>query len=348
MKKLFYTLSMALLMVGCSEEDFKDWSVPQGFEPEAETETKTVNTSATAGEAIDFATVTEDSIKLFSVSVNTNAEILEQTAYVLVFNADTTKSQKVNATMEGKVATADIRKAVEKLYGKKAIEREVFAKVFVTNTLNNGYTVISESPINFKATPVAPAYENYIWQAGNSNGWGTPADGLYGANDEGYNEDGKYVGFMYLNGDFKFRSNETTWDEPDWGKGEENGTLEVKGGNLNAEEGYYKVEVDLSEMTYVLTPITTIGIVGPAQAGGWDADTDLSWNSETKAWEGTIALTAGEFKFRANDGWDINWGGTTDALKQGGDNLKIEEDGTYFIQLFAWCDTKAYCVITKQ
>ena len=187
------------------------------------------------------------------------------------------------------------------------------------------------------------AYNEYIWQAGNSNGWGNPAAPLYGADN-----DGKYVGFMYLNGEFKFRSHEDSWDAPDWGAGSSEGSLAEQGSNLSAEAGYYQVNADLAAMTYSLTQITTIGIIGPAQGGGWDTDTDMEYNEETGAWEATIDLNADEMKFRANDGWDINWGGTEEALTQGGPNIKIAEAGTYFIQLFAYCDGKAYFNITKK
>ena len=186
-------------------------------------------------------------------------------------------------------------------------------------------------------------FAQYIWQAGNGNGWGSPAAPLYCP--EG---DGKYTGYMYLDGEFKFRSGEDNWNAPDWGTGGSEGTLAEQAGNLSATAGYYKVDVDLAAMTYGLTPITTIGIVGPAQAGGWNDDTDMTFNKETGAWEATLELAADELKFRANDGWDINWGGDTDNLTQGGANLKIAEAGTYFVQLFAFCDTKAYCVITKK
>ena len=119
---------------------------------------------------------------------------------------------------------------------------------------------------------------------------------------------------MYLDGEFKFRSHESSWDEPDWGAGSSDGSLAEKGNNLKADAGYYQVNADIAAMTYSLTKITTIGIVGPAQDGGWDADTDMTYNKETGAWETTINLKADEMKFRANDGWDINWGGTADAL----------------------------------
>ena len=186
-------------------------------------------------------------------------------------------------------------------------------------------------------------FNTYIWQAGNGNGWGSPASPLYSPAG-----DGKYTGFMYLDGEFKFRSGEDNWNAPDWGKGASEGTLAEQAGNLSADAGYYKVEVDLGALTYKLTPITTIGIVGPAQAGGWDADTDMTYNKETGAWEATVELAADEMKFRANDGWDINWGGTENDLTQGGNNIKVATAGKYFIQLFAYCDSKATFKMTKQ
>lgn len=456
MKKLFYTLGIALLMVGCSKDDFKDWATPQGYDPDPEETEKSVNATVTAGEAIDFATVTTDSVQLFTPSVTTKDTIASQSVSVELFNADSTKTAKIPASVKGVVATADIQKAVENIYGRKPVERVVNATVYFTSTLTNGFTVVTQSPLTIKAKPVAPeiedayyltgsingwdnsnktyklsnggldpydyptfkmripgdvvtenvefkmtpesgiggdwskclaagasdgtfsynngggnlsfafvegakfydltfdmldmtwsckavSFETYIWQAGNANGWGNPADALYGPND-----DGKYTGFMYLDGDFKFRSGEDNWNAPDWGIGSSEGTLAELAGNLNTTAGYYKVDVDLSAMTYSLTPITTIGIIGPAQDGGWNDDTDMTYNTETKAWEATIELKADEIKFRANDGWDINWGGTTESLTQGGANIKIAEAGTYFIQLFAYCDTKAYCVITKK
>ena len=200
---------------------------------------------------------------------------------------------------------------------------------------------INMATLTYTITPLN--FAEYIWQAGNGNGWGSPAAPLYGPAG-----DGKYTGFMYLDGEFKFRSGEDNWDAPDWGTGGSDGKLAEQAGNLNAAKGYYKVDVDLGALTYALTPITTIGIVGPAQTGGWGEDTDMAYNPETGAWEATIKLEADELKFRANDGWDINWGGSVDALTQGGANIKIAEAGTYFVQLFAYCDSKAYCKITKK
>lgn len=201
-------------------------------------------------------------------------------------------------------------------------------------------------------------FSEYIWEAGVNNNWGADAQPLYCAN-----QDGIYTGFFYAQdadwsggmGAFKFTGAFGSWDEGNYGTGSINddglsGTLIDDGGsgNVLATPGFYKAEVNLAEMTYTLTPIAGIGLIGPAQAGGWNDDTDLTYNPETRAFEGTLELAADEFKFRANDAWDINWGGTADNLTQDGPNLKIEEAGTYFIQFFPLCETKSYYTITKQ
>ena len=99
-------------------------------------------------------------------------------------------------------------------------------------------------------------------------------------------------------------------------------------------------------MTYSITRILSIGIIGPAQAGGWDTDTDMTYNQEGGYWEAKgVTLSANLMKFRANDGWDINWGGSFDNLVQGGDNMAVEA-GTYDVVLYALCDGKAHATLT--
>ena len=109
------------------------------------------------------------------------------------------------------------------------------------------------------------------------------------------------------------------------------------------------IDVDLNEMTYSITLISSISIIGTVN-GNWDTDSDLTYNATNRTWEGSIALSAGEMKFRSNHGWDTNpnWGGTLDALVQGGANIAISEAGTYNIVLYALCDGKAHATVTKQ
>ena len=183
------------------------------------------------------------------------------------------------------------------------------------------------------------AYPEFIYAIGADTGWSDvyPLKG----------NEGKYKGFGYLSGEFKFKPNADNWDG-DW---ECVGEGQIGQGSNNcpapATAGYYMIEVDLTAMTYQLTIITTIGIIGPAQAGGWDIDTDLTYNAETRAWEAKgVTLATGEMKFRANDDWAINWGGELlEALTQGGNNIPVTA-GTYDVALYAWCDGFAYATLT--
>jgi len=340
MKKLSLYIMLAfagLFMIACGpeENEFVGLKV-------AEAESPVIIPGISAGQVgiIDLNKVVisdKMDIEAFTVSGTTLPDGVELTKAEIEFEDGTI----LPATTDGRVSGLALSAYITSIFGQLPEVRSVDGTVYLYATQNGAAVKIDTGEINFQVVP--KAYNDYIWQAGNSNGWGTPAAPLFGADN-----DGKYVGFMYLDGEFKFRSHEDSWDAPDWGACNTDGSLAEKGDNLSAEAGYYQVNADLAAMTYSLTPITTIGIVGPAQDGGWDADTDMTYNKETGAWEATIDLKADEMKFRANDGWDINWGGTEDALTQDGANIKIAEAGSYFIQLFAYCDGKAYCKITKK
>lgn len=185
-----------------------------------------------------------------------------------------------------------------------------------------------------------------LYMAGDANGWAT--------NDYLAGEDGvHFTDFMYLNQNgFKFCT-QPEWKGTNYGA-DFNTAADAANITMTEEAGYYKVDVDLESKSYVLTPITTIGIIGSASPNGWDSDVDMTYvpyNAETKAlgyWEAKdITLASGEIKFRANDDWAINWGGDVNALTQGGGNISVDA-GTYDIKLYAWANGYAKCVMTKK
>ena len=65
----------------------------------------------------------------------------------------------------------------------------------------------------------------------------------------------------------------------------------------------------------------------------------MTFNAGDGTWTITLNLVGGagkELKFRANDGWDINFGDNAPADNKpdyGGDNIKINESGNYTITL---------------
>ena len=61
----------------------------------------------------------------------------------------------------------------------------------------------------------------------------------------------------------------------------------------------------------------------------------MTYDDNTKKWSATVDIAAdGEFKFRANHDWGLNYGdtGADGTLNEGGDNLKITA-GTHTIIL---------------
>lgn len=192
-------------------------------------------------------------------------------------------------------------------------------------------------------------FEEYIYVPGNHQGWNPgAAPALWCPNF-----DGVYTGFSNLNGDFKF-TRVRGWDS------EYNythfttfstGLSQGDGTNIKmATSGFYYLKADVAAGSLTATQTTTWGIIGPAQAGGWDADTDMTWNADKGCWYAAgVTLAAGEMKFRANDGWDINVGGEFGNLVENGGNIAVEA-GTYDIELYLERTTKdnAYAVLTKK
>ena len=79
----------------------------------------------------------------------------------------------------------------------------------------------------------------------------------------------------------------------------------------------------------------------------WSSDLEMEYNKDAGCWEVTTDKVSGEFKFRANHEWAINWGGAENDLVQDGSNLSIEA-GTYKFQLYISYAGNNKFVITKQ
>ena len=191
-------------------------------------------------------------------------------------------------------------------------------------------------------------FEEYIYVPGNHQGWNPgAAPRLHGASF-----DGKYVGYSCLDGGFKFTKG-PGWEfgEYNWGSftSHPEGFTGEGGGDITCTvKGFYLIEADVTAGTLKATP-TTWGIIGDATADGWNSDQDMTWNEEKHCWCATITLTDGTIKFRANDGWDINFGGNPANLNAGGDNIPVTA-GTYDIDLYLERTTteNIYCTLTKK
>ena len=209
---------------------------------------------------------------------------------------------------------------------------------------------VASHPYKLQIISTAFPTEEFIYVPGNHQGW-NPATA---AALKTAKFDGIYTGYGYMDGQFKF-TKQRNWDA-EYNTGNfstYNGAVE--GGaqpkdNMNCTQaGFYQIVANVMDATLTFTE-TSWGIIGPAQPGGWNDDTNMTYNKEEDCWEVTVELAADELKFRANDAWDINVGGSFDDLSEGAGNIKVAEAGTYEVKLYLSRTTtdKMYCTLTKK
>lgn len=156
-------------------------------------------------------------------------------------------------------------------------------------------------------------------------------------------EDNQYTftGF-FKQGGFKMIKVKGSWDAQ-FGLGAASGMLSIDGGSGNipvAADGYYKLTVNTADLTYTFEPATVstttydnISIIGNVN-GNWDTDTQLTQSTfDPHVWSiHSVSLKEGEFKFRANNAWDVSWGTNAaffGTAVQGGDNIPLGAEWTY-------------------
>ena len=180
--------------------------------------------------------------------------------------------------------------------------------------------------------------EEYFWGIVGSgyNNWGNPDP------DTGIiTPDAKFtydyvtntfkVGVKLMDGLIKFRFN-GQWTTNFGGSGLE-GTLVDGGDNIAVTAGYYEITLDFENSYYSIVPANIYGVVGSGY-NNWGADgpdflfTPLSngvWIAEI------VPLMDGDIKFRVNEAWDSDFGGSGGVLQAGGANIPVPAAGNYRI-----------------
>ena len=174
-------------------------------------------------------------------------------------------------------------------------------------------------------------YDPFIYFIGSTDGWKSNDQKLALVDDA----KGVYTGYVYLADpnaagfEFKFQRAQGNWDTA-IGAGTfvsfGGAAIGVDNGNLgvNAGEGVYYMDINLSEGTITATKVETMGMVGDFTGWADGADVVMTWNAEEYCYEATNAgVTAAGWKFRVNGKWDINLGGSLNNLTAGGDNLTV-------------------------
>ncbi len=278
-------------------------------------------------------------------------------------------------TYSGKV-NEDIKIGYQELnvkllaYNNAVAEQTLYARVMAIINRSGLQTAVTSSVLTFKATPYKNPLKSYTevtpkpyFIIGMANGgWNNSASGLGvsiypmtvvpGLN---FNAAGNglftYTGYFWASRGFKLIRDLGNWDEQ-WGKSgsafvhNDGGSSDIK----VAADGYYTITLNSVENTMTMVPATVtpvsyskIGLIGGFN--GWSSDIVMSpcEASNNHNWYATVTFTGDDQgKFRANGGWDVNWGTPSDTAdgdplymftgigKGNGKNIGVKA-GTYVV-----------------
>jgi hypothetical protein len=189
--------------------------------------------------------------------------------------------------------------------------------------------------ITFNTSAKTYAITPYSWGIVGSayNDWGATPDYNFTYDDA---TDQWRAIVKLTDGEFKIRmNNDWTVNYGDTGN---DGTLDAGGTNIPITAGNYQITFNEKDLTVEIVPITDIwGLVGSAY-NNWgatpDAQFDRDWRNDGVWILKDVVLIDGEFKFRTNNDWTLNYGdtGADGTLEAGGDNI-VATAGTYTITL---------------
>lgn len=317
--KLMIALIGILTMASCSPDDVQDRPVIQGI-------TAPILTAPTDGSAyvLTHANMSQQAERFVWTSANYGGPVaISYTIQIDKDGGDFSAPQVVggaNSANQASITQEALNTACMALPG---VSPQVSAN-FIVRVMSSasGYAPMYSNVVTIAVTPYTTEIPklwvpgSYQAASGYGNNW-TPSSApklaaiAYG--------DAHFEGYVYLhdavvapNDGFKFTT-QPDWNGTNYGDdGSFSGVISATGGNIGANSGYYRINVNTnttsSPNSYTLTP-TTWGVIGDATPNGWNSSTPLVYDQTTKLWTATVALIGGKsIKFRANDAWTINLG----------------------------------------
>lgn len=337
--------------MGSCSEDFKDWADPQ-TNPQEDAIT-IPGFTATAAQAIDFASVTTDSVNTFSLSSaalpegftlgNARIELTPQG----VENATKTT---VNTSLDGKGAVADLASVVESAYGKRPTARTFDAQVYV-NAIKEGQAVLIDAgKINLVMTPKAPFIDAAYYLVGDMfttddvNGWNTISDKQkFKHSDKDVYEDPIFtITFETTKADQywkiipKANVDAGNTDASAAGvvgpkvDGEDSMTGSLTNGDAKAgkiaKAGKYKLTLNMMDYSYTIEEAPELYMKG--DANGWDGYDYLA--GDGVHFTGFMYLNQNGFKFTTAPDWSGTGYGENFSTAPDAGNIVMTEPAGYY------------------
>ena len=235
------------------------------------------------------------------------------------------------------VAVSNFNNKVNTMKANPESTAPVDVEMRLVSIINPNVDTVFSQTIGFTLnTYYIPIVYPQLYVPGAYQGWAPDAADSIGS----VKSNSKFEGYIYFDQatEFKFTS-QRDWNGTNYGDGGSAGTLstDAGAGNLSvAEAGFYKLNVDTQALTWSSLK-TTWSIIGSITAGGdWSTDDEMTFDPATGLWSVTGDFPAGEFKFRANDAWDLNYGSlNNDGIldQKDGNNIVLDAAGNYTITL---------------
>ena len=370
MKKVLYTIGLALLAVSCTE-DFKDWANPFKNDPEAaKSMSMTINPVGT----IDLATVTADTVQIFSPTIAIEDES-ETTYKTVVYGPEGSESKvEFDVDAKGNVPKDVLETAVYALYGQRPVLRNI--PMDVTGYVKvGGQTFKATGNTTLSVIPNAPEIDAAYYLTGTLNGWDN-TDKTYKLTNDGSDP---YENPVYTcripapddGSDIEFKMTPESGIGGDWSKclaaGDE-GKFKYNndGGNfvIKAVAGakFYDLTFDMLDQTWSYSALSFdpfVFFIGATD--GWASPDQKLASQGEGVYTGYVYVADPngwglEFKFqkRAGDWADDsqlnsnNLTAITGDFEKGSDNIKASAgEGVYYVTLDLSANTLNAIKVTK-
>ncbi|WP_251623514.1 Outer membrane protein SusF domain-containing protein [Odoribacter lunatus] len=275
-RNLLYSLALATLFVACDDDDYKDWADPQHNGPET---AQNVTFSATSASAINLADVTEESVALFTPSLQA-----EEGATV-TYKVTLDEEEVLDADANGFVLVEELSEAIANLYGKRPTERTMAGVVDAYVDIN-GQVVKVSANIEVKVTPSAPVISSAYYLVGDMFGeWDAEHMQKFNHSDQDVYEDPVFTLIFTTTADEQYwkiipqdnvDAENGFWANPGVVGVVMNGDDSMEGSLVNndagagmiAKAGMYSITLNMMDYTYTIKEIVPeYYIVGAMQ--GW-------------------------------------------------------------------------------
>ncbi|MCR4852118.1 MAG: DUF5115 domain-containing protein [Prevotella sp.] len=361
MKKIFLTLGIGLLLASCTDE-YEPWAEPQSNAEEA---AQSVSFTVANAPAIDYATITADSVQLFIPTINsTNGGETSFTSRL--YNADRTKSVDISTSSAGLVSVDDLKNAVEQLYGKRPEMHELPIDIMAYTNVD-GQSIANSGTATATVTLKAPFIDTAYYLTGDFAGWnkeGALAFTHLGNGDVYDNPEYQIVFTTTADNQYWKIISGTNYENDFWAEGETgvvgttiDGDTSFEGNLTTAAPqagkietaGIYRMTINMMNYTYKIEKLDFkpyVYFIGATD--GWSAsDQKVATTTFDGKYTGYVYIADPngwgiEFKFQKNPG---DWGDDSQLnsnnmatvsgdFEKTNDNFKASAgEGVYYVEL---------------